>query len=321
MNAKTDVTHLGRAAILIVNDGQTAKDDRWIRLCLDRIARYDDYPDYHIYLWNNHLGAPELEAWLLAQPRLTLLSAATYEQLHHPHRTPLQRLYHLAREEGAKYIVTLDSDAHPLNSGWLTTLLAALDGGAALAGVWGDEMVPAIRPHVHHSCLATTGDFIERYQLRFDFDSTHSQERTDTLAHFTWVAEAQGLPIHQLRRSNQRSFHNWMGGIYGDLIYHHVADSEERMVFRNSDQGVVENSRRRSLRDKTATYLFSDYDSFWAGCAAKIRHRDAAPCSIALRDWQPMLPTGQNRRKVCTAGKGCSFANSKRGVTCMPGKG
>ncbi|MBI1293540.1 hypothetical protein GC175_01110 [bacterium] len=262
MNAETDATHVGRAAILIVNGGETPKDDRWIRLCLDRIARYTDYPNYHIYLWNNRLGAPELEAWLLGQPQLTLLSAAAYERLHHPHRTPLQRLYHLAREEGAKYVVTLDSDAHPIRSDWLSFLVGRLNEGAALAGVWRDEMVPAIRPHVHPSCLCTTVDFIERYQLRFDFDNTHSQERTDTLAHFTWVAEAQGLPIHPLRRSNQRSFHYWMGGIYGDLIYHHVAASRERVVFHNSPKGFVQSDQHRQLRDETAELLFSQYDVY-----------------------------------------------------------
>jgi len=262
MNAETDATHVGRVAILIVNGGETPNDDRWICLCLDRIARYTDYPDYHIYLWNNRLGAPELEAWLLAQPRLTLLSAAAYERLHHPHRTPLQRLYHLAKEEETQYIITLDSDAHPLCSGWLTTLLAALDAGAALAGVWRDEMVPAIRPHVHASCLCTTVDFVERCQLRFDFDNTHSLELTDTLAHFTWVAEAQGLPIHKLTRSNQRAFHYWMGGIYGNLIYHHVAASRERVVFYNSPKGLVQSDQHRQLRDETAELLFSQYDAY-----------------------------------------------------------
>ena len=184
----TAPTRTEKAAILIVNGGESPESDRWIRLCLERIDVLTQYPNYHIYLWNNRIGDPLLDAWLLARPHLTLLSAASYEKLHHPHRTPLQRLYHLAQAEGAAYIVALDSDAHPLRAGWLTELLAELDKGAALAGVWRDEMVPAIRPHVHPSCLCTTVDFIERYQLRFDFDNTHSLERTDTLSHFTWVA-------------------------------------------------------------------------------------------------------------------------------------
>ena len=260
-----ELPHATKAAILIVNGGDSPKDNRWIRLCLERIAMYTVYPNYHLYIWNNRLGDPVLENWLLSQPRLTLLSAASYEKLHHPHRTPLQRLYHLARQEGAHSIVTLDSDAHPLRSGWLTELLARLDEGTVLAGVWRDEMVPAIRPHIHPSCLCTTVDFIERYQLRFDFDNTHSQEKTDTLAHFTWVAEAAGLPVHKLKRSNQRNFHYWMGGIYGDMIYHHVAASRERVLFHNSgDKGVIQSDQHRHLRDGTAALLFSEYDTYLA---------------------------------------------------------
>jgi hypothetical protein len=253
---------IGKAAILIVNGGQSPLDDRWIRLCLDRIARFTDYPNYHIYLWNNRIGDSALDTWLLARPRLTLLSAAAYEQLHHPHRTPLQRLYHLARAEEAKYVVTLDSDAHPLCSGWLTTLLAALEAGSALAGVWRNEMAPEVRPHVHASCLCTTVDFIETHQLRFDFDNTHSAEITDTLAHFTWVAEANELPIHRLLRSNQRSFHYWMGGVYGDLIYHHAAASREQVLFHNSPKKLAQSDQHRQRRDETAELLFSQYDTY-----------------------------------------------------------
>ncbi len=264
----------GKVAILIVNGGHSSKDDRWIRLCLERIARFTDYPDYHIYLWNNRLGAPELEAWLLARPHLTLLSAASYERLHNPHRTSLQRLYDLARQDGARYIVTLDSDAHPLGSGWLTTLLAALDMGAALAGVWSNEMVPAFSPHVHASCLCTTVDFIEKNQLRFDFDNTRSREDTDALAHFTWVAETNGQPIHRLLCSNQRALHCWMGGIYGDLIYHHSTAS----YLHNTPNELVDSSQHRALSDDAANFLFTNYDTYLGW----LRGEEVSPGSSVL---------------------------------------
>lgn len=260
-----------KCAILIVNGGNSPHANRWVELCLHKIAAHTQYPHYQIYVWNNRSEDPALEAWLLAQPRLTLLSAASYETLHHPHRTPLQRLYHLARQEGANYIVTMDSDAHPLRSGWLTELLTKLDEGAAVAGVWRAEMASAIRPHVHPSCLCTTVDFIEQHQLRFDFDNTHSAERTDTLAHFTWVAEAEGLPIHRLLRSNQRSFHYWMGGIYGDLIYHHVAASRERVLFHNtSTRDLFQIDAHQKLRNETDKLLFSSYDLYMGWLQGKV---------------------------------------------------
>jgi hypothetical protein len=252
-----------KCAILIVNGGNSRLANRWIELCLSKIAAYTQYPNYQIYVWNNRSQDQPLEAWLLAQPRLTLLSAAGYETLCHPHRTPLQRLYTLAREEGATYIVTLDSDAHPLRSGWLTELLTQVAAGAALAGVWRAEMTPAIRPHVHPSCLCTTVDFIEQHQLRFDFDNTHSTEMSDTLAHFTWVAEAHGQPIYRLLRTNQRSFHEWMGGIYGNLIYHHVAASRERVLFHNTrTRDLFQIDAHQALRNATEKLLFSHYEHY-----------------------------------------------------------
>ncbi|MEZ4640607.1 MAG: hypothetical protein R2856_37560 [Caldilineaceae bacterium] len=259
-----------KAAILIVNGGENAAANRWIKLCLERIVTHTIYPDYHIYVWNNRHQDRALEAWLLDQPRLTLLSAAGYENLHHPHRTPLQRLYHLARSEGTHYVVALDSDAHPLRAGWLTEQLAALDKGAALAGIWRAEMVPSIRPHVHASCLCTTVGFVEDHHLRFDFDNTHSTEKTDTLAHFTWVAEAEGLPIYRLERSNQRSFHYWMGGIYGDLVYHHVAASRERVLFHNTPtRDRFQIDAHQQLKNETGELLFSGYDTYMSWLQGK----------------------------------------------------
>ncbi len=259
----TSSQQIKKAAILIVNGGDHSAANRWIRLCLARIAAYTDYPNYHIYLWNNRSNDRGLEDWFLAQSALTLISAASYETLNHPHRTPLQRLYHLARQEGAYYIVALDSDAHPLRSGWLTELIAKLDEGAVLAGIWRDNMTPAIRPHVHASCLCTTVDFVEDYQLRFDFDNTHAQETIDTLSHFTWVAEANHLPVYRLPRSNQRQFHEWMGGIYGDLIYHHVAASRKNVVFRNSPRrGQLQSDHNKQLRDVAAEILFNAYEPY-----------------------------------------------------------
>jgi hypothetical protein len=253
----------GKTAILIVNGGDSTESNRWIQLCLEQIAAHTEYPNYHIYVWNNRIADKALEDWLLTWPQLTLLSAAGYERLNHPHSTPLQRLYHLARQEGAEYIVTMDSDAHPLRSDWLIKLLSSLEDGAAIAGVWRNEMVPAIRPHIHPSCLCTTVGFIEQHRLRFDFDCTHSKERTDTLSHFTWIAEANGFSIHRLLRSNQRNFHHWMGGIYGDLIYHHVAASREGVVFHsNPYKGLGQSDENRQLRDKTAKLLFNHYDQY-----------------------------------------------------------
>lgn len=253
----------GKAAILIVNGGADVESNRWIRLCLDKIAAWTDYDNYHIYVWNNRIGDENLTAWLQQQPRLTMLSAAPYETLNHPHRTPLQRLYHLAHQEGARYIVTMDNDAHPLKAGWLITLLQSLDDGAALAGVWRDELSAAIRPYVHPSCFCTTVDFVEQHHLRFDVNSSDSVEHNDTLSHLTRVAEAVSVPIYRLLRSNRNHFHYLMGGIYGDLIYHHGAASRANVLFHGEVQSPEQQSQHNvQVRDRAADLLFADYDRY-----------------------------------------------------------
>jgi hypothetical protein len=265
-----------RAAILIVHGGGNRETaTRWTRLCLDRIAAFTDYPDYHIYLWNNYPDDRALEEWFAAQPSLTLLSAASYEILNHPHRTPLQRLYHLARDAGAHYIVTMDNDAHPLRAGWLTPLLAALDDGAALAGVWRDEMAATFSPYVHPSCLCTTVGFVEEHHLRFDFDTVHVRKGTDTLTSFTRVAEAEGAPIYRLARSNRRNFHYLMGGIYGDSIYHHGAAGRDPIFHRDIGDRTSAAARARWQRERAdiaarngwqneqaARLIFGAYDAY-----------------------------------------------------------
>jgi hypothetical protein len=81
---------------LIVHGGADRETaNRWTRLCLDRIAACTDEPDCHIYLWNNAPEDRTMASSLAARPSLTLLDAASYELLDHPHRTSLQRLYHL----------------------------------------------------------------------------------------------------------------------------------------------------------------------------------------------------------------------------------
>lgn len=271
MDAEPNNAHrvsAGKTAILIVNGGEDASVNRWIRLCLERIAAYTVEVDYRIYVWNNRWADVDLETWLAAQPRLTLLSAAPYEKLNNAHRTPLQRLYHLARAEGAHYIVTMDSDAHPLRSGWLSRLLNALDSGAVLAGAWRDEMPESIRPYVHPSCLATTVDFVESHHLRFDFDTLRAEAVVDTLPHFTWAAEAEGLAVERLHRSNQRNFHYLIGGIYGDDIYHHAAVSRPRVIFRHdlhmgNDRSIQINKNKEQI-ERAGDLLFENYDAYLA---------------------------------------------------------
>jgi hypothetical protein len=166
----------------------------------------------------------------------------------------------------------LDSDAHPIRSCWLTHLISALDTETALAGIWRDEISAGIAAFVHPSCFCTTVEFVEANSLRFDSTIHHTDRRSDTLSDFTDKVGELGFGIHKLRRSNWNEFHRLIGGIYGDLIYHHGAGSRaQRIVFwderpRNGPSRAARrqevHSANRDLRDKAAALLFRDYERY-----------------------------------------------------------
>ncbi len=255
--------HVTRIAILIVNGGSNPKQGRWIDLCLAKLQQFTPPGLSQVYLWNNSLNDLALRKRLRNLPGVTYLEAAPYERLVHPHAVPLQRLYTLARAQDAEIIVTLDSDAHPIRPGWLTELTSALANGAVLAGVWRDELSNGIAPYVHPSCLVTTVDSIERHQLRFDrLPSTDGGEQSDTLSHFTKTLQAAGLPIYPLRRSNTNNIHRLIGGIYGDLIYHHGAGARNQIDFWDEAKSTGCSECHIRLRDQAAEWLFTDYQRY-----------------------------------------------------------
>jgi len=250
-------------AILVVNGDADPKRGRWIDLCLEKIRKFTAPGTFRVYVWNNNLRDRSLKGRLFALPWVACVEAAPYERLSHPHATPLQRLYALARDQGADRIVTMDSDAHPLRHGWLEELTAALDAGAALAGVWRDELREAIAPYVHPSCLATTVELVERHRLRFDrVGAGNDGEVHDTLSRFTAAALSAGEPIHRLLRSNVNNFHRLMGGVYGDFVYHHGAGTRRGVGFRGEPRDAERLRWNAHVRDRTADLLFTDYERY-----------------------------------------------------------
>lgn len=277
-------------AILMVNGGLDPKQGRWLDLCLPRLKASLPAMPFHVYIWNNTYANHALRKSLNALPWVTYLEAAPYEHLEHPHAVPLQRLYTLARDEGAQLIVTLDSDAHPLRQDWLVQLVAALKDGAALAGVWRDELSNGIAPYVHPSCLATTVNFIEQHNLRFDrLRASHDTEQSDTLSHFTRAAQTANLPIFPLRRSNVNNFHRLMGGVYEDLIYHHGAGTRQQISFWDEAAQAKLSQRYDQLRDAAAERLFTDYEPYLGWLQGK---QTDAPFARKMQALQHFAPSG-----------------------------
>ena len=244
----------GRTAILMVNgfhrrNSSAAEAIRypWIALALREVARRSSEADYQVLVWDNAN---------LAQHR-RILDADRRVQVWHadppgrdvPHPNALDQL--VARTgKDVEFLITLDTDALPIRDGWIETLTGHLDAGAALAGVWRDEMTARLRPFVHPSCLC-----IRRRELLGLGVSFAKGMGQDVGQNLTRELRRRGRRIVRLRRSNARNAHFLIGGIYGDLVYHHGAGSRRAGFWTSTDP--KEDERIRVLLREAA---FRDID-------------------------------------------------------------
>jgi hypothetical protein len=247
----------GRTAILIVNgfdrhsarafDVEEARRFPWIKLCLEQLERHTA-GSYDILVWDNSALPEQLEI-LEADPRVAVFSEHEKDVRHG------RALDRLLREvpEATEYVVTLDTDSFPIRDGWLENLTGRLDAGAWIAGVWRDEMAPKIQPYVHPSCLAARRDTL--LELDVNFAREPPTHRVDVGQNITNAVVAAGGSISRLRRSNARNMHFLMGGIYGDLVYHHGAGSRRAFFWTSFDENADE-AARIALRDAA----FNDLD-------------------------------------------------------------
>lgn len=256
---------MARTAILVVNgfdrgsrwgayNAQEAEAYPWIELCLRQIARHSSGSEYEVRVYDNSRLAShrriirrfEGVRMFPLPARLGLLAPAgralpwlgrRYEK---EHAVALDALATGLADE-VEYIITLDNDAFPLQDGWIEKLVAHLEAGAKLVGVYRDEMPEAIEPFVHISCLCVRRrDFVE-FGASFQGGQDVGQELTSAL-------RASGGRVVGLRRSNVNNLHFLMGGVYGRLIYHQGAGGRHAKFWRATDVERDEEVRKR-LRD------------------------------------------------------------------------
>ncbi len=244
-----------RVAILIVNgfdkrghwgryDSAEAQNHPWIDICLQQIERYSGGWNYDVIVYDNsHL---RLHRELMqAYPRVSVLpgaGAAGFGRL--ADLVPLRRVGNLFEQKHPEaldhlltrvasdvdYIVTLDSDSFPAREGWLDALVSECENGAALAGVYRDEMAPAIRPFVHVSGLCARVADLRALDVSFSrgMGQDVGQNITEAFVH-------AGRRVAPLKRSNKVNFHFLIGGLYGDVVYHHGAGSRRAKFWTSTD--------------------------------------------------------------------------------------
>jgi hypothetical protein len=251
-----------RVAILIVNGfrrrGQWAQYNLeqairypWIDLCLRQIDRYSDGWDYQVFVFDNsHLE--QHRALMRRHQRVRVLPGDWVAALARvAHRAPVRHLDrplershpaaldYLARKVAADfdYIVTLDNDSFPVRGDWLEILVGECEKGAALAGVYRDEMAPSIEPFIHVSGLCIRPRDLRELNVSFGRDARPEIEHNqDVGQRITYELTRQGRTIAPLRRSNVVNVHFLIAGLYGDVIYHHGAGSRKGMFWTSTDR-------------------------------------------------------------------------------------
>lgn len=248
--------------ILIVNGGKNPQEGKWLGLCLEKIMKHTKWPNYRIYIWNNNIEDSFVPQLVKRNPDTKLFQTNPMKRLDHVHAVPLQKLYKIARKDHVKYVVAFDTDAFPIRDNWLTYLIEQLNKGASISGVWRDELKKYVAPYIHASCLCTSVDFVERYRLRFDKVDIESGEKMDTLGYFTEIAEQNKKKLFKLQRSNINQLHYIMGGIYGNLIYHHGAGSRGGNYFWGEEKTDYIGKRNMRIKQALNRLVFQYNEQF-----------------------------------------------------------
>jgi len=249
----------------------------WIDLCLRQVARHSRGWDYRVFVYDNSHLAPHrmllkgferarvwpsgVVAWL---GRLANRMPGPYlgRLLERRHPSALDYLSSKVSTD-FDYIVTLDNDSFPVRDDWLDVMIGECEKGAAVTGVYRDEMAPAVHPFVHVSGLCAGTRDLHDLDVSFGRDIQYIGEQHQQDAEFnqdvgqkiTYEFLRRGRAIAPLARSNEVNFHFLMGGIYGDVIYHHGAGGR-RASFR--ELGDVESDEQISRVLRKAA--FDDLD-------------------------------------------------------------
>ncbi len=246
---------VGRVAVLVVNGFSPRTPEAtadalrypWIALCLREVTRRSAGTDYTVHVWDN-TGLAEHRRIMEATDRVTVWPAADDGSAPISHREALDRLVATVGDD-VEYLVLLDTDAIPVADDWLETLVAKLDEGAAIVGVWRDEMVSELLPFVHVSCLAIRR--AELVSLGMPF-ATCEGEPGQAL---TRELIRRDRPVMAMRRTNARNAHFLLGGIYADTVYHHGAGSRPAWFYASPDQRADE-----QMRTMLRVAAFRDFD-------------------------------------------------------------
>ena len=201
---------------------------------------------------------PEHEAYLAAQPEVTLFRSDEVANSEHTHVWPLRNWLGERAARERRVIVHLDSDAFPVRDGWLERYLASLSYARPVVAVRRDENGD------RHSdrCFLMYHRRHDRVH-RFDFSKVGV---ADAGAAIGERLDERGLAWQPLLRSNRHDAHPVIAALYDDRIYHHGAGTRApRLRGNEASQADAKTwQREQDVHRALMVRLFEDGDAFLA---------------------------------------------------------
>ena len=253
-----------RAAIFVVNGGQQPRYGKWIDLLIAKLLEHPPGIPFTLKLWNHD---PKEHERLQNHPpiglELQLFQSEPGEEITHLHATPLQKMYEQIDPSEYSHLLVMDSDAHPIQDHWLSTMIDHTDW-KGFGGVWRDELSDGITPYLHPSCLVIEHEIFIAGGYRMDYFEAppKGERRGDTLSFLTQALRADGREPPKQPRSNKRNIHRLVSGLYGDLIYHHGAGSRKRISFHDEKGTLAQKIWNGELIGRATSCLFNSYQDY-----------------------------------------------------------
>jgi glycosyltransferase involved in cell wall biosynthesis len=125
----------------------------------------------------------------------------------------------LARQSvQSPWLVSLDSDAFPLNGRWLDQLRSRINGHAKIAGIMHH------RGYIHPSCLMIAAETMNDWQLTF-LNEKSQPSRFDVAERISHEVRRRGYEISGLERTGERARGStsepvFLGSTYENVVYH-----------------------------------------------------------------------------------------------------
>jgi glycosyltransferase involved in cell wall biosynthesis len=196
----------------------------------------------------------------------------------------------LGRSRAASpYLVTLDSDAFPLDDSWLEQLRCRLDEGAGAAGILHH------RGYIHPSCLMVASGIFDELGVTL-LNEKDRPSRLDVAERLSQEILRRGGRLAGLERSGERrrgsrSEPVYLGSAYGGIVYHQWYTTRAALTRQHGVDDVSRADLDRSLAELIAEHQAEPREvTVVMGVRAvpgepeRLRNAHAALAALALQD-------------------------------------